>query len=96
MYLKLSDFTKTPGGRYRNDGPFSAEEWRDDYLVPAAKIGPIVVDLDGTAGIASSFIEEAFGGLMRINKEFLVSVVSNESQYYMEEAKASISEELGE
>lgn len=65
-----SEFSRYPGGRYRDDGPHSGEEFRDDHLVPALDAarqqeGVVVVLLDGTAGYASSFLEEAFGGLVR-------------------------------
>jgi hypothetical protein len=66
--IRLRDFTRTPGGRLRGHGPWSAEEWRDDYLVDAfveARLDHqvLVVDLDGVVGFAASFIAEAFGGL---------------------------------
>lgn len=60
------DFTKYPGGRYRKNGKGSGEEFRDVYLVPCLERGEaITVVLDGTAGYSSSFLEEAFGGLVR-------------------------------
>ncbi|WP_119258904.1 STAS-like domain-containing protein [Shinella zoogloeoides] len=60
------DFTKYPGGRYRKHGKGSGEEFRDDYLVPAIKNEEqLIIVLDGTAGYSSSFLEEAFGGLIR-------------------------------
>lgn len=64
-------FSVTPAGRYRTDGPFPGEAFRDDFLVPALKggSGQVIVDLDGTAGYGSSFLEEAFGGLIRLGFE---------------------------
>lgn len=62
------DFTRTPGARYRSDGPFSGEEFREDKLEPLfnnADIETIRVELDGTRGYATSFLEEAFGGIAR-------------------------------
>lgn len=60
------DFSKTPGGRYRSDSHFSAEAFRDDVLEPALKEhGAVEVHLDGAMGFGSSFLEEAFGGLVR-------------------------------
>lgn len=61
-----AQFTRYPAGRYRTDGHFSGERFRDDYLVPALQAGPVEVRLDGTAGYGSSFLEEAFGGLARL------------------------------
>lgn len=64
------DFSPTPGGRLRKHGPSSGEEFRTKVLVPALKVAishgsQLVVRLDGTAGYAGSFLEEAFGGLVR-------------------------------
>jgi STAS-like domain of unknown function (DUF4325) len=40
--------------------------FRDDFLVPAlGTYDQVRVVLDGTAGYPSSFLEEAFGGLVR-------------------------------
>lgn len=62
-------FSETPAGRFRTDGPFSGERFRDELLYPALT-GPdkVLVDLDGTLGYGSSFLEEAFGGLVREKK----------------------------
>ena len=68
--LCVTEFTRTPGARYRTDGPNSGEQFREEYLAPrfaeARQAGcTLLVDLDGTAGYATSFLEEAFGGLAR-------------------------------
>jgi STAS-like domain of unknown function (DUF4325) len=64
------DFSPTPGGRYISDGPYSGELFRDRVLAPAlykalAEGSTVVVVLDGPRGYLSSFLEEAFGGLVR-------------------------------
>ncbi|KQX35302.1 hypothetical protein ASD04_14770 [Devosia sp. Root436] len=64
------DFSRFPGGRYRADGDNSGEEFREDYLVHAIDAArtagrPVTVVLDGVAGYPASFLEEAFGGLVR-------------------------------
>ncbi len=63
------DFSECPGGRLRDNGPFSGQEFRDDYLIPhveALQNGEkLIVDLDGGDGYGESFLEEAFGGLVR-------------------------------
>jgi hypothetical protein len=59
------DFSRTPGGRYRSDGPYSGEEFRERFLLPAINTEGVEVILDGAAGYPSSFLEEAFGGLRR-------------------------------
>lgn len=61
------DFSEAPAGRYLTDGPYSGERFRDEILFPALKNFDLVeVELDGTLGYGSSFLEEAFGGLIRI------------------------------
>lgn len=63
------DFTDAPGGRYESDGKFSGQEFRLKYLEPALKKEnneEITINLDGTFGFPTSFLEEAFGGLVRI------------------------------
>ena len=63
------DFVTTPGARYKADGSFSGEEFREKFLEPYFQdpkdYSKIVVILDGTEGYATSFLEEAFGGLAR-------------------------------
>jgi len=69
------NFSKYPAGRYRTDGRASGQAFRDDHLVPALQEGGIVsVVFDGIAGCGSSFLDEAFGGLVRnagMDKAFL-------------------------
>jgi len=61
-----ADFSKFPGGRFLTDGKYSGERFREEFLVPALKAHEkIEVELDGTLGYGSSFLEEAFGGLVR-------------------------------
>lgn len=64
------DFSETPGGRYIREGDFSGEAFRDQLLIKKyeeaeAKNEILCIDFDGTYGYGSSFIEEAFGGLVR-------------------------------
>ena len=61
------DFSRTPAGRYRADGPWNGEAFREDHLQPALRGGnqAVVVYLDDVEGYGSSFLEEAFGGLVR-------------------------------
>lgn len=65
-----NSFTRTPGHRSRVDGNFSGEEFLEDVLLPAFKNAreneeKLYVDLDGTSGYATSFLEASFGGLAR-------------------------------
>jgi hypothetical protein len=61
------EFSRFPAGRYLTDGPASGQQFRGDVLVPALRstAEKVVVELDGTLGFGSSFLEEAFGGLVR-------------------------------
>lgn len=70
--LKISNWTVTPGPRYKRIGPNSGEELRDAVLLPALKnainLGEkLYIDLDGTMPYGSSFLDEAFGGLIYRN-----------------------------
>lgn len=63
------EFSEFPAGRFIEDGPFSGERFRDDLLAPALKeFDQVTVNIDGTLGFGSSFLEEAFGGLIRVHK----------------------------
>lgn len=64
------DFSETPGPRARDEGDFSGDQFREEVLRPAyvqaVKEGTtLTVDLDGTEGYATSFLEATFGGLAR-------------------------------
>jgi hypothetical protein len=69
------DFSPVPAGRHAVDGDYSGEHFRRLVLRPALDQYAIVeVILDNTEGFSSSFLEEAFGGLVRdgLSSEFLV------------------------
>ena len=75
------DFSRTPGPRRRKEGKHSGEQFREEILAPAVKAAlkaneVLVVDLDDTAGYGTSFLEEAFGGLIRNDGLPLASVNS--------------------
>lgn len=64
----VSDFSKRPYGRYPTDpgGEFCGENFRKLHLVPALQQHDKVhVDLDGYNRYGRSFLDEAFGGLIR-------------------------------
>ncbi|QOZ13239.1 DUF4325 domain-containing protein [Bradyrhizobium sp. CCBAU 51765] len=70
MLSIANDYSASPAGRYPADGPFNGERFRDQVLAPAlrdaiSKKQKLVVDLDGAFSYSSSFLEEAFGGLVR-------------------------------
>lgn len=60
------EFSRYPAGRFMSDGPYSGEQFREDYLRPILeKNERATIELDGTRGYGHSFLEEAFGGLVR-------------------------------
>ncbi len=90
MISIATDFSTTPGSRYRNEGPFSGEEFREDILekkfTEANEGGKkLVVNLDGGAGYATSFLEEVFGGLARAHSSEavlkVIEIISTEEAY---------------
>ena len=95
--LKVSkEFTSTPGPRYRKEGTFSGQQFREDFLLDAIRKAIesdeiLVVDLDGTAGYGTSFLEEAFGGLIRENNLELsvidshFEIISTEEEYLIDD-----------
>lgn len=99
-YSLANEFTRTPAGRYSSDGPFSGERFREEVLLPALRGGKqIAVNLDGAIGFGSSFLEEAFGGLIRagmvesdLKKRLVIQaklkVYSDRAWRYIHEAQA--------
>lgn len=92
------DFARYPAGRYLTDGPYSGEKFRAEFLVPAFSGGSdhVVIELDGARGLGSSFLEEAFGGLVRLGypaKEVLERLeLRSEDASLIEEIKSYILE----
>lgn len=60
------DFARWPAGRYVTDGPNSGERLRELLVHELDNAECLVVFLDGTAGYAASFLDEAFGSLVRL------------------------------
>jgi hypothetical protein len=70
--IRLRDYSATPGGRTVAHGAWPANVWREVVLAPVLETARrrgelLIVDLDGTTGIAHCFLDEAFGGLVRVN-----------------------------
>jgi hypothetical protein len=60
------DFSETPLGRVAADGDFNGTRFREEILRPALEASDSVeVDIGGVEGYGSSFLEEAFGGVVR-------------------------------
>jgi STAS-like domain of unknown function (DUF4325) len=67
------DFSPTPAGRLPKDGPFNGQRFREQFLVPSLagaieEKSKLVIDFDDADSYSSSFLEEVFGGLVRLNK----------------------------
>lgn len=70
---RILDFTEYPGPRYKHQGAHSGELFFQEILLPKfkeiqdelqkGKSVKLEVELDNTAGYASSFLDEAFGNL---------------------------------
>jgi hypothetical protein len=82
------DFSDVPGGRFPTDGPFNGQDFRDRLLAPSLRDdNGVTVILDGTEGFGSSFLEEAFGGLVR-NYDFEDTVLKGKLQLVAETSSA--------
>lgn len=71
MKIKIaSEFTTAPGPRHISEGKYSGEQFRKELLLPKVREAcnkncQLTIDLDGTSGYGTSFLEESFGGLIR-------------------------------
>ena len=87
------DFSRTPGFRYKSDGPFSGQMFREEKLEPSFENDEnretIKIILDGVAGYATSFLEEAFGGLAR---KFGIDKVLERLEFFSDEEPLLIEE----
>jgi hypothetical protein len=95
------DYTTTPGGRYVTDGKFSGEDFRNQYLEKFFKNQEdvrITINLDGTEGYPTSFLEECFGGLSRkYGKELCEKILnfkSEEDTLLIKEIKSYINDAI--
>jgi len=102
--IKISkDFSRTPGPRYIHEGNFSGEDFREKILYPKllsalSNKQSLEVNLDGTAGYGTSFLEESFGGLIRVhhldynNISNTLILVSEEEDYLIDDVKVYLKE----
>ncbi len=65
VFSVSNDFSRYPAGRYLTDGPFPGEKLRA-MLEPLLRQGEVKILLDGPIGYGSGFLEETFGGLVRV------------------------------
>lgn len=78
--MVVEDFGPDLGGRYRSDGPRSGEAFRTALLIPRLEtaIGRnerLTVNFDDVSGIPTSFLEEAFGGMVRVRPEWSEALI---------------------
>jgi hypothetical protein len=71
QFRLCEDFSDTPGGRKRETGEFSGEEFRESHLLPLLKKSEVEVNLDGALGLPPSFLDESFGVLARKHPELV-------------------------
>ena len=102
-----TDFSPNPGPRYKDEGDFSGEIFRYSVLEPKLKQAidentQLFIDLDGTAGYGTSFLEEAFGGLIRVNGYEYQTILdhidlkSEEEEYLIEDIEEYLKDAQGE
>ena len=93
------EFSDSPGGRFKSQGPKSGEEFRELFLeiyFNQNNTEIIQINFDGTFGYATSFLEEAFGGLVRkytynsVSKRLVF--ISDENPKYIEKVERYMKE----
>lgn len=97
-----TDYTKTPGGRFISEGEYSGQDFRERVLKPKflqalENNDQLTVILDGGYGYATSFLEEAFGGLareMRNSKIKDIIIISEEEPQLISKIQQYITDAL--
>ena len=93
------DFTDAPGPRFKCQGDFSGEEFREGLLISkfeeSVRNGEkLIINFDGTFGYPTSFLEEAFGGLKeKYDKKLILKTldfISNDEIGLIDEVKGYI------
>ncbi|MGC0820783.1 STAS-like domain-containing protein [Pantoea agglomerans] len=96
--VKVASRYPSPGPRFKRLGPSSGEEFREWLVAELGKDEELTVDLDGTEGYGSSFLEESFGGLIRLgidkHKVLQIKIISNEEPELIDEISGYINEAI--
>ena len=80
------DFSPFTFSRFEKDADWSGEQFLRDYLIPAVKVGKnVIVELDGTRGYGSSWLEEVFGGVVREGYDPSAIVLVSEDEFLIGE-----------
>lgn len=89
------DFSDDPFGRYPKDGPHSGQRFRDECLVPALEEEPELLIIDGDKLVFSpSFLEEAFGGLVRLGFDRERLLTSIQFKHQLESYALEVAEHI--
>lgn len=95
-YNIAKEYSQIPGPRYVREGKFSGEDFRNTVLLPLINKAKqqndkITIILDGGYGYPTSFLEEAFGGVIRATNDRsilgLLEFVSVEEPALIDEIK---------
>jgi hypothetical protein len=102
--LKIKDFSRFPAGITFADGPYCADNFRENFLIPYIKKCqenklPIIIDMDGVQGYAWSWTARVFGGLIKINgylPQFVntFKIIANDDKFMNLEIETHIAEAL--
>lgn len=70
------DFSPCLGGRFIREGSYSGEDFYNRLLLPKFQLAvkhntKLIINLDNTFGFPSSFLDESFGKLARVNNNAL-------------------------
>jgi len=92
--IVVKDFHKEPYGRYRSDAEgcerSSGQTFREEVLAPALRENEsVLVDLTGYNRYGRSFLDEAFGGLIR-EEGFTGAELSSKLKYIHRDVKSII------
>lgn len=98
------EYTKAPGGRFKSEGEFSGQDFRETLLGPKYKEAKekgetLIVILDGGYGYATSFLEESFGGLARELKDdgiLNIEIISDEEPQLIDKIRKYMSDALSQ
>ena len=82
------DYNKILGGRWIKLGAFSGEDFynnmlRPKYLKAISEQSKLIIELDGTTGYPSSFLDQSFGELARqYGKDNVKSTIEFRSEIF--------------
>lgn len=92
----VKEYSDSTGARYEHEAKFSGERFRTELLYPKLsdvilRNKVLVVNLDGAFGYGVAFLEEAFGGLIRVEGE-LASKIKEHLEIVSDEEPSLVNE----